>query len=188
MKDQGNKTRGENIPAIERASGRAWTDWVALFESKGAAALGHAEIARIARAAMPDELQNPDWWAQGTAIAYEQHAGLRVPGQSSSGSFRVSASRTLTVDRDAAVEMWVAGPGTATEHLGHAVADIRRSRTEKRTFYRFSLEGAGKVEIAAALNAKDPAKVILAVSQDGLPDGERIEEWRTHWKAQLALL
>lgn len=184
----GNRTRAGNVPALERATGRGWAEWVAHFEAHGAAQLGHAEIARVARAAMPDGLQNPDWWAQGAAIAYEQHAGLRVPGQSSSGAFRVSASRSLPLDRDAAVEAWAAGPGSAERHLGHAVASARRSRTEKRTFLRFDLEGAGRVEVAATPNAKDPARSALSVSHGGLPDGEHLEEWRAHWKGLLGEL
>ncbi|WP_336660456.1 hypothetical protein [Leucobacter sp. USHLN153] len=182
----GNRTRAENVPAIERATGREWEAWVALFEAQGAATLPHAEIAKIARAAVPDDLYNPDWWAQAVAIAYEQHAGLRVPGQSSSGTFRVSASRTLTLDRDTAIEAWVTAHGGIAEHLGHAAGDPRPSRTEKRSFWRFSLDGAGRVEISAT--PKDAQKTILAVSQDGLADGDRIEEWREHWKSLLSAL
>lgn len=184
----GNLTKGERIPAIERATKRSWAEWVELLEKRGAATLGHAEIARITREFMPDDLKNPDWWAQGTAIAYEQHAGLRVPGQSSTGTFRVGASRTLPLDRDAAIDTWVAGPGRLAEHLGHEVSGARTSRTEKRSFYRFNLAGAGRVEVSATPNAKDPAKVSLAVSHEGLPDAGAIEAWRAHWKAQLAEL
>lgn len=182
----GNRTRGESISAIERASARSWDDWVQLFESHNAKEQGHSEIARIARAAMPAELQNPDWWAQGTAIAYEQHAGLRVPGQSTSGTFRVSASRTLPLDRDAAIAAWVDAHGELSEHLGHAASVPRPSRTEKRSFWRFNLDEAGKVEVSAT--PKDADRVTLGVSHDGLPDGERIEEWRTHWKKLLSEL
>ncbi|WP_244303233.1 hypothetical protein [Leucobacter coleopterorum] len=90
-----NQTRAESIPGIERATGRDWADWVRIFEAADAKSKPHSEIAIIARAEVPETLYNPDWWAQAVAIAYEQHAGLRVPGQSSSGTFRVSASRTL---------------------------------------------------------------------------------------------
>ncbi len=186
MTETGNRTRAGSIPALERATGLAWDELRRRFESHGAASLGHPEIARLALGWMPEDLQNPEWWAQSAAIAYEQHAGLRVPGQSSSGAFRVGASRTLAVDRDAAVEAWAAGPGLATEHLGHPASAPRRSRTEKRTFFRFDLEGAGRVEVSGTPNAKDPSKTTLAVSQDGLPDAARIEEWRAHWKALLA--
>ncbi|MCW2288897.1 hypothetical protein EDF60_0170 [Leucobacter luti] len=182
----GNLTRGERIPAIERATGRSWADWLHIFEAADASRIGHSEIARVARAAVPDDLQSPDWWAQGIAIAYEQHVGIRVPGQSTSGTFRVSASRTLPMDRDEAIDAWVAAHGSVVEHLGHAASAPRPSRTDKRSFWRFNLEGAGKVEVSATPKGED--RVILGVSQDGLADGDRIEEWRAHWKALLAAL
>lgn len=180
-----NRTRAESIPGIERATGREWSAWVTLFEAQGAPTLQHPAIAKIARAALTDELRNPDWWAQAIAIAYEQHAGLRVPGQSSSGTFRVSASRTLPFDRDAAIEAWRTAHGSRIQHRGHAVIDARASRTEKRSFWRFGLEGAGRVEVSASPKGE---KVTLAISQDGLADGERIEVWRAHWKSLLAAL
>ena len=182
----GNNTRGERVPAIERATGRVWTDWVAVFDAHGARSLGHAEIAKLALATMPPNVENEEWWAQGVAIAFEQHAGLRVPGQSSTGDFRVSASRTLPLERDAALTAWTDRFGEAAEHLGHEVSGSRSSRTEKRSFWRFTVAGAGKVEVSAT--AKDATKTILAISQDGMSSGERIEEWRAYWKAQLAQL
>lgn len=182
----GNLTRGERIPAIERATGRSWDEWLEIFEAADARTIGHSEIARVARAAVPADLKSPDWWAQGIAIAYEQHVGIRVPGQSTVGTFRVSASRTMTLDRDAAIAAWVAKHGELTEHRGHTVSAPRSSRTPKRSFWRFNLEGAGKVEVSATPKGED--RVILGVSQDGLPDGDRIEEWRAHWKALLAAL
>lgn len=181
-----NLTRAENIPAIERATGRSWDSWVKLFEAAGAAKLPHAEIAKIAHSGVPDDLRNPFWWAQGIAIAYEQHAGLRVPGQSSTGTFRVSASRTLPLDRDAAIAAWRTAHGARADHLGHTAGEPRSSRTEKRSFWRFSLDGAGKVEVSATPKGDD--RVILGVSHDSLPDGDRIEAWRAHWKSLLTEL
>ncbi|KIP52633.1 hypothetical protein [Leucobacter komagatae] len=182
----GNDTRGERVPAVERATGRSWSDWLAVFDAHGARSLSHAEIAKLALATMPPGVDNEGWWAQGTAIAFEQHVGLRVPGQSSTGDFRVSASRTLPVDRDAAIAAWVAANGAAAEHLGHSVSGLRTSETAKRSFVRFSLGGAGKVEVSAA--PKDAGKTVLAVSHEGLADGSVIERWRAHWKAQLGAL
>lgn len=188
-KDTNNQTRAGNVPSLERATKRPWSEWVSLFEERGAAKLAHPEIAKIALEYMPSDLENPEWWAQGAAIAFEQHAGIRVPGQSSTGTFRVGASRTLPLGRDEAVARWISAHGEVSEHLGHAARNVRESRTEKRTFYRFALEGAGKVEVAAALkDASDPGKSILTVQQEGLPDGDRIEEWRAYWKGLLAEL
>ncbi len=184
--ENGNGTRAGNIPALERATGRSWEQWLEIFTAQNAKEQDHATIARIARAEMPDDLHNPDWWAQGTAIAYEQHAGLRVPGQSSDGTFRVSASRTLPLDRDAALAAWVDAHGDRSEHLGHASGEVRTSRTDKRSFWRCSLDGAGRIEVATV--EKDSDRATITVGQEGLPTGERIEEWRTHWKTLLAAL
>lgn len=185
-REDGNRTRPGNVPALERATGRPWDEWLRVFEAQNAKALDHAAIARLARAAMPDALQNPDWWAQSAAIAYEQHAGLRVPGQSSDGAFRVSASRTLPMDRDEAIAAWIAAHGDRAEHLGCATNAPRTSRTGKRSFWRCDLVGAGRVEVAAA--EKDRGRCTVAVNHQGLADGDRLEEWRAHWKELLAAL
>lgn len=182
----GNRTRAGNIPALERASERDWESWVRIFDAHGARGLSHGEIAKLALTAMPESLDNPEWWAQAAAIAYEQHVGIRVPGQSSTGSFRVSASRTLPLDRDAAIDAWVSAHGALAEHLGYAAGEARPSRTEKRSFWRFSLEGAGRVEVSATPKGDD--RSTLAISHDGLPDGDSVEGWRSHWKALLAAL
>ena len=171
-----------NFAPLERASGRSWPEWVAHFEANDAKSLDHAQIAKLARDFMPDGVKNPDWWAQGAAIAYEHQVGMRVPGQAHDGTFRVSVSRTLPIDRDAAIALWVDTYGDR-DQLGHAVSGLRTSRTDKRSFARFSLDGAGKVEIAATPKAD---KTSLAVNHTGLAEGVRLEEWRAHWKGLLA--
>lgn len=187
-------TRATSIAGIERATGRSWDDWLAIMEGAGAQTLGHAGIAKLARSHMADDMKSVDWWAQGVAIAYEQHAGLRVPGQGSDGLFRVSASRTLDTDREAAIDAWVATFGERSEFEGHDVMAARRNQTEKRSFWRFSLAGAGKVEVSAtpkapSKSATDAApKVTLAISHDALPAADEVERWRAFWKERLAEL
>lgn len=179
-----NQTRATSIPGIERATGMRWEEWERVFEAEGAKSLPHPEIAKAARRNMPDHVENPDWWAQGIAIAYEQQTGLRVPGQSSTGTFRLSASRTVVGDRDTVLERWIAAHGNDAEQRGHEVQNRRTSRTEKRSFWRADLDGAGKLEVSTA--AKDAERVLVALQHIDLQDGELIEEWRPHWKALLA--
>ena len=181
-----NQTSGERIPAIERATGRPWQDWMDLFTREGAKDLPHPEIAKIARREVPDGVSNPDWWAQSIAIAFEQQLGIRVPGQSSSGDYRVGASRTVELDRDAAIAAWAKLMGTATEHRGYDAVNPRQSRTDKRTFWRANFEGAGSVEAAAS--AKSAGRSTLAVNHTGLESEAEIEPWRAHWKHWLRQL
>lgn len=148
--------------------------------------MSHTNIAALALELTPPALPNERWWAQAVAIAFEQHAGLRAPGQSAAGDFRVSVSRTLPVGRATALAMWIAAFGADDAHLGHTVSNRRDSETAARAFHRFSLEGAGKIEVAAT--PKDAAKTVLSISQTALDSGEQIEEWRAYWKAQLTRL
>lgn len=100
-------TKGSNIPAIERATGRSWADWVALIDAAGGRELPHPDIARVTHGVLDGVIDSSGWWAQGVAIAYEQHIGRRLPGQSPDGTFQASASRTLPDDPLAARARWI---------------------------------------------------------------------------------
>ncbi|NLA65747.1 MAG: hypothetical protein GX862_07455 [Leucobacter sp.] len=180
----GNTTKASSVAALERASNKKWAEWLQLFADAKATELSHPQIARIALAAMPPSLDNPEWWAQAAAIAFEQHAGMRVPGQSLSGEFRVGASKTVPFERDEALARWVSNAGAAADHLGHAVFQVRESRTEKRSFWRASLEGAGKLEVAA--ESKGDTRAQITIQHTGLNEAEQIETWRAHWRQSLS--
>lgn len=186
-------TKPSNIPSIERATGTSWATWLTHFATNEASTKPHAQIARIALDHMPDGVANPEWWAQGVAIAYEQHAGIRVPGQSSTGTFQVSVSTTVTGNRDQAIEDWAEVMASRPKHRGHTASTPRRSRTEKRTFWRVDLQPpeptaasarVSKVEVAAS--DKGEGKVLVSIQHRDLTHESDIETWRAHWKEQLA--
>lgn len=171
-------------PAIERATTLDWAEWRELFRANDAGKLPHSEIAALALRHMPDGVENPEWWAQSVAIRFEQEAGLRVPGMASDGTFHVSVSRTLDLTREAAIERWQELVADQHEHRGHACSNQRRSSTEKRSFWRATLEGAGTVEISAT--PKDNERVTFTARHHALPSGEELEDWRAYWKALIA--
>lgn len=91
----------------------------------------------------------------------------------------------MSCDRDEAIARWIARFADST-HLGHETQSARQSRTEKRSFWRASLDGAGKLEVAA--EAKPDGRALVSISQSGLPGAETIEQWRAHWKSCLGEL
>lgn len=93
-----------NISTITKATNRPWDDWVAALDAAGAREMNHGDIAKQALKLMPEPVEQKGWWAQGVAIAYEQHTGLRIPGQSSTGSFQTSTTKTFADDKDAALQ------------------------------------------------------------------------------------
>ena len=113
----------EKAGAIERATGTSWPDWRRIMADGGAADADHAGLARIAPAAMGERVENPGWWAQSVAVAYEQDTGRRVKGQVADGTFQVSATRTLPGTMDEVFEAWLARAQELTEIDGTEIVD-----------------------------------------------------------------
>ncbi|WP_169514088.1 hypothetical protein [Jonesia quinghaiensis] len=92
--------------ALERSTRRLWDQWLELLDARACATMPHPGIAQTALELMPEDVDNPQWWAQKVAITYEQHRGLRALGQASDGKFAAQASKTtpLTLDDDARQE------------------------------------------------------------------------------------
>lgn len=177
----------QNTAAIARATKRSWAQWLTLLDDAGATTSPHAQIAAIAEAHMPPGLENPGWWAQGTAVAYEQERGLRVPGQSSDGTFKTSVSRTLAVQPSRARESWAqlmsAWAGYAAVELD---GDPWTSDTPKRLYWRARLTDGSKVVVSA--EAKGSEKTLLTLSHEQLVGPEAIAHWKAQWKAELQRL
>ena len=116
-----------NTSAITKATNRPWDDWVAALDAAGAREMNHGDIAKQALKLMPEPVEQKGWWAQGVAIAYEQHAGLRVPGETSTGSFQTSTSKTFPGDKDAALKAWLDLVSTRTEFNGIDIVEAEIS-------------------------------------------------------------
>ena len=71
-----------------------------LLEEAGAGQINHSQIAVLALELKPADVEQKEWWAQGTAVAFEQHAGLRVPGQACRQSTRWAAAFQARFCRD----------------------------------------------------------------------------------------
>lgn len=176
-----------NTSGIARATGRPWDEWVALLEEAGARDLGHTAIAKLTLEYMPDAVERREWWAQGTAIAYEQHVGLRVPGQSCDGDFQFSTSRTVAGDKDQALAAWLRVIDAREEFGGVPVeAPAATSRTEKWRYWRVPL--ADGTRVAVNISDKPGGKASVGVNHTKLDSAVAIEFWRPLWKQLLAQL
>lgn len=175
----------EKAGAIERATGTSWPDWQRIMADGGAADADHAGLARIALAAMGERVENPGWWAQSVAVAYEQDTGRRVKGQVADGTFQVSATRTLPGTMDEVFEAWLARAQKLTEIDGAAIVDSpRETGTAKRRHWRIGLADGTRAVVSA--EAKGQGRAFLTATHTKLPSIEQLERWRAAWKDQLA--
>lgn len=176
-----------NTVGITNATGRPWDEWVTLLDAAGARDLNHTAIAKLTLEHMPESVERAEWWAQGTAIAYEQHTGLRVPGQSCDGDFQMSASRTVAGDKDRALAVWMDLVDGREEFGGVPIdSPATTSSTEKWRYWRVPMADGTRVSVN--ISDKPGGKASLSVNHTKLDAAEAIEFWRPVWKALLAEL
>ena len=181
-------TAPANVKALETGSGIAWAHWLDYFESADAARLDHTELAKLALARILDvgASTSPEWWAQGVALAYEQHIGRRAPGQRCDGDFSVTVSKTMLGDMDAVLERWTSAFDGATEIDGVTITrGIATSATEKWRYWRCGLEDGSAISVNFQTKPGGE-KTAVAVNHDKIGEGDEVERWRAFWKRATA--
>ncbi|WP_061962073.1 hypothetical protein [Demequina flava] len=177
---------GSDSPeAIERATSRAWNDWCAILGDAGGETLTHKQLAAVAQSAMPGEVSNPAWWAQGVTVAFERHIGRRLPGQAQDGTFEVSASTTLAVSRDDALELWADSAPTGLVLDGVSIGEATTSATAKWRRWRTSVSDGSRLGVDVGIRGEN---AVVTATWTGLPDAATRESRRLALKAHLATL
>ena|SRR6266508_6912405 len=92
------RARRSSQTGVRRVTGRDRAEWFELLDAWGAAGRPFREIADW----LTGEHALSRWWAQKLIVEYEQARGLRPAGVRPSGTFAVTASKTVgvLVDRD----------------------------------------------------------------------------------------
>lgn len=171
--------------ALERVSGMSWAQWCDTFAQEGGEALSHRDLARIAQEHLEAAgVDNPGWWAQGAAVAYEQHVGRRQPGQRADGTHEVSVSKTFGRDLDHALAVWSEVAGESAPFRGAAIAgEPSTSATEKWRYWRATLDDGTNVVMTIGSRPNGAAYGTVAVR--GLPDADAAQQWRECWRGVL---
>jgi hypothetical protein len=171
-----------NTAAIAEATGLSWDMWCKKLDAAGAMALKHAEIVAVAQRIEPDI---SGWWAQGIAVAYEQHIGRRKPGQMSDGTYSASATRTLTTTRGDAFDQWCtfANKLAAAGNLKFK-GPASTSETPKRSYWRRSCEDGSKAVIG--FESKASGRVLVAVEHQKLKSRASLAATKAAWVKALA--
>ena len=171
------------IAAIERATNRPWSDWLAYFDSIGADQLDHHTIATHLLAELDGIVDNLGWWAQATSNAYEHHIGRRVPGQQPDGTFRLSVSRATPLGMQRLIDEWTQFAAHDEEIRALLVAEPRVSGTEKRITWR--VKGTDDTAITVISEPKAGGTAALVVQHGGLASQDSSAETKAVWLAAV---
>lgn len=178
-------TKSSNTGAIAAATGRPWDQWSAALHDASAEKLGHKQIAELAFTLMPRDLENPGWWAQGVAVAFEQEIGRRLPGQAQDGTFQGSTTATLHTTLDEALARWLQAVAGRKEFNGQTLSgDPATSSSERWRYWRASFSDGTKTQVDIGLKGE---KATIAVNVTKASTPQMVSEWKSFWRQILAL-
>lgn len=176
--------KNARIEAVERATGRSWDEWLEYMAGIDANGLTHHEIAAALVGELDGKVDNLGWWAQATAVAYEQYVGRRVPGQRPDGTFQTSVSRSTTLGMEALMAAWTAFAAADEGVLDLIAGQPRVSGTANRITWRAKArDGAAIVVIS---EPKKDETAALVAQHMGSATLERNDEAKAEWTAITA--
>lgn len=174
--------KGANIPAIETATNKKWSEWLIFMNDIDAKNLNHKEIAKKVY-----EECGLSWWSQAVTVAYEQEIGRRLPGQRNDGSFEISVSKTIDGDMDMGLEIWLkAVKGRNEFNRAKLTNEPGLSHTDKWRYWRCTLDDGTKVGVY--ISNKANRKSQLAIQHVKIASAKKADIWRSYWKDFVAKL
>jgi hypothetical protein len=179
-----NMTTNSRIKPIERATNRTWNEWLQFMDNIDAKNLDHHQIATKVLEALEGKIDNPGWWAQSVAVAYEQYIGRRIPGQRPDGTFQTSVSKSTKFSMKELMDKWAAFATQDQEVLDLITDDVRVSGTENRITWRTWAKDGSSIVVISEPKASGSASIVA--QQMGLQTNELNIEAKSKWQAILS--
>lgn len=166
--------------ALAEATGKGWSGWFALLDAWGATGRGHTEIARH----LVEAEGVSGWHAQSITVGYEQERGLREVGQSSSGDWQASASRTVDAPATRVTDAFV-DEELRRRWLPEGELEIRTHRSGRSLTADW--DGATS-RISVHLTPKGEAKTQVGLGHTKLADADAVAAYKEFWRERLSAL
>jgi uncharacterized protein YndB with AHSA1/START domain len=164
--------------ALAAATGKGWAGWFALLDAWGATERGHTEIARH----LVEAEGVSGWHAQSITVGYEQERGMRAVGQSSTGDWQVSASRTVNAPAARCTAAF-ADEELRRRWLPEGELEVRTHRPG--TSVTADWDG-GTSRIEVYLTPQGDAKTRIGLGHTKLPDADAVAAYKDFWRERLA--
>ncbi|MBL8753528.1 MAG: hypothetical protein JNK15_09520 [Planctomycetes bacterium] len=168
---------GVKDATVQQKTGCTWRKWVEALDYAGAAALTHAQIARLVQT----KWRQTGWWAQTITVGYERIRGRRAVHERT-GGFAVTKSRTFAASVEALSAAFT--PANRRQWLGDDAVQPRKSIAGKVA--RWKRSDGSTVEVNFV--AKGPGKACAQLQHAGLAAKADVERWRAFWTERFAAL
>lgn len=171
----GSNTDGVGDDAVAAATGQPREAWFARLDEADATTWTHKAVATWLVA----EHGVDPWWAQNVTVAYEQARGIRRPGQRQDGTYEASVTRSVDLEKTAALR---ALAGVVEEALGRA--PLALNLTAKHPTARFPLDDG---EFVLASSSDRPGgRSSIGLTWGRMPGDERLAEVKARMRGWLA--
>ncbi len=167
---------GVGCDAVRRATGKGWTEWLALLDAAGAADLPHSEIATL----LHERHGVPGWWAQMVTVGYEQARGRREKHQKPDG-YEISGSKTLGVPLARAFAAW-RDEDIRGAWLPNAALTIRKATPDKSLRITWA---DGRTSVEVLFYPKGDGRSQVSVQHRKLPDADAAARMKAYWAEAL---
>ncbi|WP_415950224.1 hypothetical protein [Streptomyces sp. KLOTTS4A1] len=166
--------------ALSETTGKDWIGWFAVLDKWGARQRSHTEIARHLR----EEHGVNGWHAQSITVGYEQERGLREVGQSSTGTWEASASRTVNAPAARITEAFT-DESLRRRWLPDTELSIRTHRPGRSLTADWD---DGTSRISVWVEGKGPQRAQLGVGHHKLADADAVAAYKEFWRERLGEL
>ena len=167
---------GVGAEAVMRATGRPWSEWLAVLDRAGARKMAHKDIALL----LSRKFGVPDWWGQMVTVGYEQARGLRAARERADG-FAATASRTVHAPVGRLFDAW-SDVQSRGRWLLDAPLEVRRSVDGKSMRMTWS---AGDSNVDVSFQSRGPGKSQVAVEHARLKSAASARTQKAFWAAAL---
>lgn len=166
----------ENVgdDAVREATGQTRDEWFARLDAAGATGWRHRDIA----AWLVREHGVDPWWSQNVTVAYEQARGIRSPGQRQDGTYEASVTRTVALEKTAALRALAV---VVTHELD--VEPLALNLGAKHPTARFPLDGGEFVLASSSERPGGTASIGLVWGR--MPDDARLTEVKSRMREWL---
>ena len=178
MKRKAGKYGGISSAAVAKATGRTWTEWLALLDRAGARNLSHRAIVRL----LQSRRELSDWWRQMVAVGYEQARGLRVEHPRADG-FEISVSKTIAAPVDRAFAAFREA-ALREQWLPRLPLTVRKATPHKSIRIRWPDD----TSLSVNFWPKGPLKCQVVPEHGNLTTPESADRMKVFWTEKLEAL
>ncbi|UCC79226.1 MAG: DUF4287 domain-containing protein [Candidatus Zixiibacteriota bacterium] len=168
------KIAGTSDEAVVKATGKGWSQWLAVLDRKKATQLSHREIGQFLREKHKLSL----WWAQKISVGYEQERGMRVMHEQPEG-FEISKSKTLPISPMTAFKAWN-DKAARDKWLGESIT-IRKATPAKS----MRITWPDKTHVDVNFYDKGENKCQVSVQHTRLSNATQAEKMKKYWSGKL---